>query len=685
MNNVSVASAHALAKRNDVPPAAWHLLARVCVMLALMRDNADAQPTSGSDASPEGRLDSWKEIAAYLSRGIRTVQRWEREEGLPVHRLQHDKRGTIYARKDELAAWWESRRRTLANPATSEAVDSPITPRLERVTRTAAATAWPTLSSDARLLAYVSDAGRDGETPQVWVQQIGGAAICLTSGDREYSNLSFSPDDTRIIFTAADGSGQHIYDVPALGGEMRLLKQSSSAARYSPDGEWLAYVPLDGSGIRIAARGGAGFRTIGSELLDINCLTWLSDRQLIVQARSSPEREPEWWIVPAGGGPASETGLNRILRQRGTFPLPGSAGWLDHSLIFAAVGAIGANLYRQRFVPGSLQLAGPSEQLTIGNESSALPAAAAGRVAFLSSGVATNLFSLPLEANGLAQGSLRRLTRGPAPLTCLTATRDFRTLAYFSARIGEGDIVLRDLDTGTEKVAPPATVSGKGYPALSPSGRQLAYGLRVQDRRPIFITELPEGTNRMLGEDCGGRPREWIDERFLIIERFARLNSIAVIDTVTGEQQDILAAKECSIRNARLSPDRHWLAFDSTRPGEPSRVMTAPFRRDSLIPESTWISIEPSSGHPFWSADGKVLYYVPASANATIRAAIRARRLSAASGQPEGGPIAVYSSTEMMMPAFLPGTAPLALPDQIIFVLGDFRGDVWMLDLNTER
>lgn len=42
----------------------------------------------------------------------------------------------------------------------------------------------------------------------------------------------------------------------------------------------------------------------------------------------------------------------------------------------------------------------------------------------------------------------------------------------------------------------------------------------------------------------------------------------------------------------------------------------------------------------------------------------------------KGEPIAVYASTEMMMPAFLPGTAPIATPDQIILVLGDFRGDV---------
>src|SRR3954470_13862731 len=55
------------------------------------------------------RLDSWKEIAAYLRRGSRTVQRWEREEGLPVHRLQHGKLGSVYAYPAELDAWFSSR------------------------------------------------------------------------------------------------------------------------------------------------------------------------------------------------------------------------------------------------------------------------------------------------------------------------------------------------------------------------------------------------------------------------------------------------------------------------------------------------------------------------------------------------------------------------------------------------
>ena len=62
---------------------------------------------------PESRLDSWKGIAAHLGRSVRTVQRWERQEGLPVHRLQHEKIGSVYAYPSELDAWWEARRVSL--------------------------------------------------------------------------------------------------------------------------------------------------------------------------------------------------------------------------------------------------------------------------------------------------------------------------------------------------------------------------------------------------------------------------------------------------------------------------------------------------------------------------------------------------------------------------------------------
>jgi TolB-like protein/Tfp pilus assembly protein PilF len=72
-----------------------------------------SQDTAPSEKPPENRLDSWKEIAAYLDRDVTTVQRWEKREGMPVHRHVHDKRGSVYALAPELDAWLQSRRQQL--------------------------------------------------------------------------------------------------------------------------------------------------------------------------------------------------------------------------------------------------------------------------------------------------------------------------------------------------------------------------------------------------------------------------------------------------------------------------------------------------------------------------------------------------------------------------------------------
>src|SRR5512132_4066086 len=58
---------------------------------------------------PGDRLDSWKEIATYLKRDVTTVQRWEKREGMPVHRHLHDKGGSIYAFRSDLDAWARNR------------------------------------------------------------------------------------------------------------------------------------------------------------------------------------------------------------------------------------------------------------------------------------------------------------------------------------------------------------------------------------------------------------------------------------------------------------------------------------------------------------------------------------------------------------------------------------------------
>src|SRR5690349_6822115 len=179
-------------------------------LLATAREAA-ASPPAPMPAAGQ-RLDSWKEIAAYLGRGVRTVQRWEREEQLPVRRLPHAKRDSVYADREELARWWKHRQRTATEtPLPTLRAEPPLpTPRaepprplaaVERLTNASAVVSSPALSSDARVFAYVSDHG-DGAAPQVWLQQVGSRAIQLTSGQRECADCTFSADDTRIFFTA---------------------------------------------------------------------------------------------------------------------------------------------------------------------------------------------------------------------------------------------------------------------------------------------------------------------------------------------------------------------------------------------------------------------------------------------------------------------------------------------------
>ena len=80
-------------------------------------------------SEPTGkRLDSWKEIAAYVNRHVTTVRRWEQQEGLPVHRHLHAKLGSIYAYARELDTWLDSRRKEELTPATSAPPESSVSP-----------------------------------------------------------------------------------------------------------------------------------------------------------------------------------------------------------------------------------------------------------------------------------------------------------------------------------------------------------------------------------------------------------------------------------------------------------------------------------------------------------------------------------------------------------------------------
>ncbi len=72
-------------------------------------------PATGATSGPKGsplpdkKLVSWKEIATHLGREVRTVQRWETTEDLPIHRHEHQKKSTVYAYAGELDDWFKKR------------------------------------------------------------------------------------------------------------------------------------------------------------------------------------------------------------------------------------------------------------------------------------------------------------------------------------------------------------------------------------------------------------------------------------------------------------------------------------------------------------------------------------------------------------------------------------------------
>ncbi len=111
-----------------------HLTAtnRSCMYTSFLFGNEDMAGSKRPRSNPppaifpgRRRLDSWKEIASYLNRSEKTVRRWEENEGLPVHRLLHEKRSSVYAYTDELETWWKSRKSQDATDVDSSDDESP--------------------------------------------------------------------------------------------------------------------------------------------------------------------------------------------------------------------------------------------------------------------------------------------------------------------------------------------------------------------------------------------------------------------------------------------------------------------------------------------------------------------------------------------------------------------------------
>jgi len=325
--------------------------------------SAPASPGSPNptDRGPNDRLDSWKEIASHFRRDVTTVQRWEKREGMPVHRHVHDRIGSVYAFRSELDAWAagrnvtrddreESPGRSLGEPT---AAPGPGRSRLRigPVAGLAAAVAialaaWfvavrgrstedpiagsrflqltdfggdeqaAAVSRDGRFVAFLSD--RDGRM-DVWVGVVGsGQFYNLTRGaspelvNPSLRTLGFSPDGTLVTFwtrrsTASDPSDIGIWSVPVLGGAPRPYLEGVAEFDWSSDGSRLVYhTPGPGDPMFVRATDEPVGRPIFSARpgLHAHFPVWAPDHSFIYFVQGSlPDRMDVWRIRPTGGEP----------------------------------------------------------------------------------------------------------------------------------------------------------------------------------------------------------------------------------------------------------------------------------------------------------------------------------------------------------------------------------------------
>jgi len=264
--------------------------------------------------SCEKPLESWKEIAAYLKRDVRTVIRWEKAEGLPVHRQVHQARSSVFAFPSELEAWKVSRelRLTAASPLplwrrAASAAAFALAMLLALATMTSGPILNPTIASAQGIV-----------NRQVWT----GPGVDIEGAP--------SPDGKFLSFVDWDTGDLAIRDLET-GTNRRLTNKGpwekseefAEFSRWSPDGKLIAYDWFDGKccvDLHVIAREGGKPRILvahESDQLWMQTYDWSPDGKQILTFLEEKDGTRQIVLVSAADG---ATKVLKTFQGRGRWP-----------------------------------------------------------------------------------------------------------------------------------------------------------------------------------------------------------------------------------------------------------------------------------------------------------------------------------------------------------------------------
>jgi len=599
-----------------------------------------------------------------------------------------------------IAGWWRLGNSQPALPAG----------KLTRLTNGPGLSDSPAMSPDGKLVAYSSDNGMDGGRDLYVKQVAGGPPIRLTFDGLGNTNPNFSPDSSRIVFQS-ERNGRGIYELPALGGDARLLASRGTGPVYSPDGSQVAYwvgstaitlwVPGSGAVWVIPAAGGPP-RRVAPNLTSARWPIWSPDgKRLLFLGYSSSQASDasaiDWWLADANGGEAIRAGMHDALVRAGlqgqdsagnwatTIPagdLPAPGCWSSAGSIAFSEDSGGdtRNLWETGISLATGKVSGAFTRLTAGSGNDSRPSCVpGGNLVFASPQIRRDVWTLPYDLDsGKSKGAPERSTESPARREYPSLSGDGRYVAFSSSQAGPLNVWIRELATGKESPVAPSSTMVQRYSVMSASGGRVSFSTYEKDKRFVYVS-APGGVPEKLCEGCI-RATDWSRDEKKLLVFVGSPSQVNVLDVASHLQTALLKHPRYGLADARFSPDNRWVSF--TARIEPNRgwIMIAPVNLETAggpkpVPESAWIKIaeEGSADRANWSPDGKTLYFTSARDG---HACLWGQRIDADSHRPEGD---AFAAQHFHGRGAYVQDAWSAAGGRIAIVLEEGTGSIWMM------